>query len=53
MLLVYFGLAILVYMQFGAGKDLRRNRNVCIWIVVYLFIISAMKKITANGDLQP
>jgi len=52
MLLVYFGLAILVYMQFGAGKDLRKNRNLCIWIVVYLFAISAMKKISANSDLM-
>lgn len=52
MLLVYFGLAILVYMQFGAGQDLRKNRNVCIWIAIYLFVISAMKEISANGDLR-
>ena len=51
MLLVYFGLAILVYMQFGAGNDLRKNRRMCIWITVYLFLIAAMKKISGNGDL--
>ena len=51
MLLVYAGLAILVYMQFGAGKDPKKNRNLCIWIAVYLFLISALKEITANGDL--
>lgn len=51
MLLVYFGLAVLVYMQFGAGKDPKKNRTVCIWITVFLFLISAMKSIAANGDL--
>ena len=51
MLLVYFGLAVLVYMQFGAGKDPKKNRTVCIWITVFLFLISAMKSISANGDL--
>jgi len=52
MLLVYAGLAVLVYMQFGAGEDPRKNRKVCIWIVVYLFAISAMKEILASGDLR-
>lgn len=51
MLLVYAGLAVLVYMQFGAGKDPQKNRNVCIWLTVYLFAISAMKEILASGDL--
>ena len=52
MLLVYSGLAILVYMQFGAGEDPKKNRKVCIWIAVYLFLISAMKAITTDGDLM-
>ena len=51
MLLVYLGIAVLVYMQFGAGANPRRNRNLCIWIVIYLFLISAMKEILVNGDL--
>lgn len=51
MLLVYLGILILVYVQFGAGSNPRRNRDLCIWIVVYLFLISAMKEILANGDL--
>lgn len=51
MLLVYFGLAILVYMQFGAGTDIRRNRNVCIAITVFLFLISAMKSSAYRPDV--
>lgn len=51
MLLVYFGLAVLIYVQFAAGEDLKKNRKVCIWVVAYLFLISAMKSIAANGDL--
>ena len=51
MLLVYFGLAVLVYMQFGAGTDPRRNRNVCFGIGVFLFVISALKSISFRHDL--
>lgn len=52
MLLVYLGLAVLVYMQFGAGENPAKNRKVCIWIAVYLFVISAMKEVYASGDLM-
>lgn len=51
MLLVYIGIVILVYMQFGAGTDLRRNKNVCIALTFFLFIISAMKAIQSGTDL--
>lgn len=51
MLLVYTGLAILIYMQFGAGENPRKNRNVCIAIGAFLFLISAMKVIDGRSDL--
>ena len=43
MLLLYGGLAILVYVQFGAGNDYRKNKKLCIWIGVFLFLVSALK----------
>lgn len=51
MLLVYTGLTILIYMQFGAGEDPRKNRRLCVAIGLFLFLISAMKATTYRGDL--
>ncbi|MBP3634638.1 MAG: EpsG family protein [Oscillospiraceae bacterium] len=51
MLLVYSGLIFLVYMQFAAGQNYKRNRTLCILIFLYLFLISAFKAIPASPDL--
>lgn len=51
MLLVYTGLVILIYMQFAAGENYKKNRNICIIIGAFLFLISAMKDIDPQTDL--
>ena len=52
MALLYGGLVLLVYAQFGAGRDYKKNRTICILIGAFLFIISAMKAIESFNDLQ-
>lgn len=51
MAVVYLGLIALLYMQFAAGEDPKRNRKVCFFIGIYLFVISAMKDINQYLDL--